>query len=280
MKKIFALLLILALMIPAGAWACTEEDAPPVLAVKCESVAVYEGASWWAVTEDHSLAGIKDWGQQVEHFAVTSTKCQWIAGWMENGWAMQAGAVRTVTVGGQIAGLTCLHNVTFTIYAEYVEILEAMIHAYLGEDVEISANAISALMLYWEGDYASEIFFPSYSDRFVIGAVHFNGGEDVVALCMGHFGECLRVGLPCGYREPEPVREWVDANITAEAQANAEAVAAAQVSAQAAAVSVSNSGSVDQSGDGCYRNNTVIQVNVGIWQTVKNCIRLLKECAE
>ena len=65
-----------------------------------------------------------------------------------------------------------------------------------------------------------------------------------------------------------------------EAAANAEAVAAAQVSAQAAAVSVSNSGSVDQSGDGCYRNNTVIQINLGIVQTVKNCIRLLKECAE
>ena len=47
-----------------------------------------------------------------------------------------------------------------------------------------------------------------------------------------------------------------------------------------AAVSVSNSGSVDQSGDGCYRNNTVIQINLGIVQTVKNCIRLLKECAE
>ena len=73
---------------------------------------------------------------------------------------------------------------------------------------------------------------------------------------------------------------WIDTNVTAEAQANAEAVAAAQVSAQAAAVSVSNSGSVDQSGDGCYRNNTVIQINLGIVQTVKNCIRLLKECAE
>ena len=277
MKKLFAILLALALLLPVGAWAC---DEPAVLSVKCCGSIVYEGASWWAVTEDHSLAGIKDYGQMVEHFSVTSTKCQWIAGWMENGWAMQAGAVRTVTVDGQTAGLTCLHNVSFTIYAECVEILESMIHAYLGDDVEISANAIAALMLWWDGDYASEIFFPSYSDRFVIGAVHFNGGADVVALCMGHFGEQLRVGLPCGYREPEPVREWIDVNITAEAAANAEAVAAAQVSAQAAAVSLSNSGSVDQSGDGCYRNNTVIQINLGIVQTVKNCIRLLKECAE
>lgn len=277
MKKTIAVLLTIALLLPASAWAC---DDPAVLVAKCGGSVVYEGASWWALTDDHSLAGIKDWGQRVEHFAVTSTRCQWVGGWMENGWAMQAGAVRTVTVGGQTAGLTCLHNVSFTVYAEYVEILEALIHAYLGEDVEISANSISALMLYWEGDFVSQIFFPSYSDRFVIGSVHFNGGEDVVALCMGHFGEQLRVGLPCGYRDPEAIREWVDVNVTAEAQANAEAVAAAQVSAQAAAVSVSNSGSVDQSGDGCYRNNTVIQINLGIVQTVKNCIKLLKECAQ
>ena len=277
MKKIFALILILALMIPAGAWAC---ENPALLVAKCGGSVVSEGASWWAVTEDHSLAGIKDYGQIVEHFTVTSTRCQWVGGWIENGWAMQAGAVRTVTVNGQTAGLTCLHNVSFTIYAEYVPMVEAMIHEYLGDDVEISANAIAALMLYWEGDYASEIFFPSYSDRFVIGSAYFNGGADAVALCMGHFGEQLRLGLPCGYREPEPVREWIDVNITAEAQANAEAVAAAQVSAQAAAVSVSNSGSIDQSGDGCWRNNTTIQINLGIVQTVKNCIRILKECAE
>ena len=44
--------------------------------------------------------------------------------------------------------------------------------------------------------------------------------------------------------------------------------------------SASGSATVDQSGNGCYRNNTVIQVNVGVWQAVKNCVKLLKECAE
>lgn len=109
----------------------------------------------------------------------------------------------------------------------------------------------------------------------MIGAVHFNGGEDQAALCMGHFGECLRVGLPCGYREPEPVIEWHDTNITAEAQANAEAVAAAQVSAQANAqawANVENSGSIDSSGDGCWRNNLILQINLFsiIKQGIKN----------
>lgn len=84
MKKLTAMILALALLLPAGAWAC--ED-PAVLVAKCGGSVVYEGASNWALTDDHSLAGIKDYGQIVEHIAVTSTRCQWVAGWMENGWA-------------------------------------------------------------------------------------------------------------------------------------------------------------------------------------------------
>ena len=43
---------------------------------------------------------------------------------------------------------------------------------------------------------------------------------------------------------------------------------------------MSNSGAIDQSGNGGYRNNTVIQINVGILQEVKNCIRWIKEGCE
>ena len=107
----------------------------------------------------------------------------------------------------------------------------------------------------------------------------FNGGQDVTPLCAGTFGGVLRLGLMCGFREAEKEQtvEWVDVNVTAEAQANAEAVASAQVSANASAnanavINMSNSGSVDQSGDGCYRNNTTIEIN--IFSIVKNLLNI------
>ena len=194
---------------------------------------------------------------------------------MENGWMREAGMIRTLTMDGQTYGLTKLCNVTITIFTEYVPLCETVIHNLLGEDVEISANALAACALYWDGEYAADIFHPSYSDRLTVGYVTFNR-EDVTPFCVGHFGEELRFGLMCGFREADPVPVFVDVNVTAEAQANAEAVAAAQVSAQAAA-SVSNSGGINQSGAGCYRNNTVIQINV--FSIVKNCVRFLKDCA-
>lgn len=279
MKKLIAMLMILALMMPAAAWAC--EDAAPALPLGSGNL-VLTGPSWWTVTGDHMLASIKDEGEALLHLPFQNVTGQWVRGRMDNGWARdlrdgQGVAVRVAACG---AGLTKLDNVTITIYAQYTGLAGAIVESFLGEGAELTNATAAACATWLDGDWASTIIFPSYSDRFVIGEVHFNGGEDVTPFCAGTFGGRLRFGLMCGYREPELVREWIDVNVTAEAQANAEAVAAAQVSAQAAAVSVSNSGSVDQSGDGCYRNNTVIQVNVGVWQAVKNCVKLLKECAE
>ena len=279
MKKIIAVMLTLALLLPAAAWAC--ENAA-VLVAKSETTVTYTGVSYWALTDGCVLAGIKDYGEMVPRMNVQNTHSQYVAGWMENGWMREAGMVRTLTVDGQVMGLAKLCNVTITIYTEYVPMCEAVVHALLGEDAEITANSLAACALWWDGDYAANIFFPSYADRVEIGYATFNY-QDVTPFCIGHFGEELRFGLMCGYWEPMPeTYVYTDTNITAEAQANAEAVANAQASANAgayagaysgaAAVSVSNSGSIDNSGDGCYRNNTIVQINLFsvIWQGIKN----------
>lgn len=300
MKKTIALLLILALMIPAGAWACTEsavtieqsETISAILTIKTETetTLTFTDTIYLPTTESHTIAGIKDESEPVRCIGLQSVCGKFVSGKLDNGWAKAsfaddgAGenvAVLVIECNGELLGLTGYDNVILTVFEPYGPFVLAVLQDLFGPDVTMCNGTLGAAMLWFTGNHASLIFFPSYSDAFQIGTAQLNAGDDVTPLMAGHFGGQYHLGLKCGWWEPEPeTHVWIDTNVTAEAQANAEAVAAAQVSAQAAAVSVSNSGSINQSGDGCYRNNTVIQINLGIVQTVKNCIKLLKECAQ
>lgn len=273
MKKILAILLTIALLMPAAAWACPEAETT-VLLVRSETKTTFCDPSYWPVTEDHGLASIKDYQETVQRLSIQRVSGMYISGRMENGWARELRdgmgvSVRIAVCGETVIGLTELNNVTITVYEEFLPLALKIIHALLGDDVELSAAAIVACMTWVECEYASVIFFPSYSDRFVIGTVAFNGGRDVTPLCVGTFGGQMRMGLMCGFREAERPVEWHDVNITAEAEANAVAVANAQASANAA-INMSNSGTVDNSGDGCYRNNNIIQINVSVFGAIKN----------
>jgi len=270
MKKLITLILMVSMMI-APALACENSQPPVLIATSSTIQTTFTDASWWALTEDHILAGIKEPGESIPHLGMQTVNGMYVAGPIDHGWMRQAGAIRTVDAGGQIAGLTLLRNVTITINEEWLCLAETVVHELLGEDVLISANAIAACATWYSGAYASTIFFPSYSDRFVVGSVTFNN-EDVTPLCLGHFGDQLRFGLMCGWwlpepEQPEPIPE----------QPKAESSACASASAQAA-VNVQNSGSIDNSGDGCYRNNLIIQVNVASW--VKNCLKVIKEACQ
>jgi len=266
MKKLIAMILTLALMLPAAAMACPETDAQTaaVMVAKKEATYTYSDYSYWALTDTCTLAGIKDVDEAVPHWPVQNFSGQYVAGWTKNGWTREAGAIRTVTVNGQTIGLTLLKNVTVTIYAEYAEIARMVVENLLGEGTELSANSIAACAMWWDGDWVSMIFHPSYSDRFVVGYVTFNCGEEVTPLYLAHFGEELRFGLACGWWIPEPVKEPEPAQETAQASATASASASA-------AVSVSASGNINQSGDGCWRNNTFVQIN--LFSFVRQCAR-------
>lgn len=278
MKKLCSILLVFALLLPAGAWACTE---PLAVKAACNAGMTFDDPAWWPVTNDHTFPGILYPGEKLGREPVQHLDGCWIAGKMHNGWMREAVEIRTVTADGVIvAGLTLLCNTTITIYPEYTALAEAVVHELLGEGAELCQNTLVSGAIWWDGDYCSLISHPSWSDRFEIGYATLNNGEDVTPWYLGTFGGQLRFGLACGFREAETeTHVWVDANVTAEAQAAAEAVAGAQASAQAAVI-VNNSGAIDQSGDGCWRNNTVVQINVGLWQTVKNCIRWIKEGCE
>ena len=272
MKKLFATLLAVMLLMPECAMAC--EETTKVLIAKIEAAYTYTDASYWALNTDCTIVGIKDVDEIVPHMGVQSTHSQYVAGKLDNGWTREAGAIRTVTLDGRVIGLTRLCNVTITIRAEYISMAQTVIHNLLGEDVEISANAIAACAMWWDGDYVSMIFHPSYSDRFEVGYVTFNAGEDVTPLYLGHFGEELRFGLACGWWIPQPEPEPVPAvQEQTSAQANAEANASA-----GAYVNVSNSGTVDNSGDGCWRNNVTVQIN--LFSIIKQGIKMIKEACQ
>lgn len=272
MKKLALTLALVMALLPLGAMAC--EDRP--LLVKSGAQTTFTDASWWALTEDNILAGIKDEGEALPRLGVQSIKSQYVAAKLDNGWMRTPAYIRIIETETCVAGLTRLQNVTIQVNPEYLDLARGIVADLLGEGVELSANAIAACMLWREGDYVSTIFAPSYSDRFVIGTVTFNR-EDVTELCAVTFGGRLHFALICGWwipqPEPEPAQEPTNHNVVVEANASAQATAQASATA---AVNVQNSGKIDNSGDGCYRNNVIIQVNVGSF--VNNCIKFLKEC--
>ena len=272
MKKLALTLALVMALLPLGAMAC--EDRP--LLVKSGAQTTFTDASWWALTEDNILAGIKDEGETLPRLGVQSIQSQYVAAKLDNGWMRTPAYIRIVETETCVAGLTKLQNVTIQVNPEYLDLARDIVADLLGEGVELSANAIAACMLWREGDYVSTIFAPSYSDRFVIGSVTFNR-EDVTELCAVTFGGRLHFALICGWwipqPEPEPAPEPTNNNVVLETHASAQATAQASATA---AVNVQNSGKIDNSGDGCYRNNVIIQVNVGSF--VNNCIKFLKEC--
>lgn len=287
MKKLIALILMMALLMPAAAWACTEsvtieqsETITAILTVKAETetTLTFTDTIYLPVTESHTIAGIKDESEPVRCIGLQSVCGKWISGKLDNGWAKAslsddgAGenvAVLVIECNGELLGLTGYDNVTLIIDAPYGPFAMAVLQDLFGPDVTMCNGTLGAAMLWFTGNHASLIFFPSYSDAFRIGWAILNAGEDVTPLMVGTFGGQLHFGLKCGWWEPEPMCEWVDVNVTAEAEANAAAVANAQASANAS-INMSNSGTVDNSGDGCYRNNNIIQVNVSVFGAIKN----------
>lgn len=296
MKKLVSILVVLALMLPIGAWACNEETdiAKLIISVKAESYSsvTFSDSIYLPTTEDHKIAGIKDEDEQVRCIGIQNVTGKWISGRLDNGWARaslaedgrgEAVAVKTIIVDGNIIGLTKYDNITCTIFSQYLEFAQQVADDLFGCEVILCNSIIGAGMLWWTGEeYVSAICAPSYADRIVIGTMSFNGGEDITPLCVSMFGGKLHFALMCGY--------WESSNVTVESSASAEAVAGVHVEVSATATAgayaeIQNNGYMDQSGDGCNRNNATITnttyntYQIGFFNFVKNCYKkLMGEC--
>ena len=342
MKKIIAVLVMVALLfVSCTAFACEEENSGtiPVYRVAvntCYSDNTFQDPAWWPLTEDHAIPGIKEYGEHLAYDYVQHVEGQYVKGNIEHGWMRVPEYIRTISIDGMVVGLTLLENTTITIYPEYLELCEEVLRSMFGCDAVISQNLLVAGALWWQGDYVSMVFHPSYSDRFQVGEVTFNGGRDCTPFYLGHFAGVLRFGLACGWWIPDPTptpdpdptpvitpeqlaeaeakaeaaaeaqaqaeaRAEAEAHARAEAEAKAYASAAAQAEAEnrantqeqarieaenranteaqaranaearadwavAQAASLQTSGN----GDGCNRNNNVVQVNLSVFGNIKN----------
>lgn len=275
MKKLFATLLALMLLTPACAMACQEA---PIIPANCAGATVFDDPVWLPLTAAYRIPGIKSVSEQVHYLSIQRVEYAYVDGWTPTGMLRQDGqgcAIRVIISEETVIGLTRLNNVTFAIFPEFLPMVTGTVEQLYGEGTPVCARTIAGCMLWMAGDYVSVIFFPSTSDRFQIGAVSFNGGEDVTPLYAGTFDGCggYRIGLAPGLGVPETVAVTVEA--TAEANANANASAEASAGAY---VNVSNAGTVDNSGDGCYRNNLMVQIN--FFSIVRQGIKIIKECLE
>ena len=117
----------------------------------------------------------------------------------------EAAALKVLCVGETLVGLKRLTNVSVTIYGEYAGIVASIVQDVIGEASEISALSLIACTLWQTRDCMAHIFFSSNSDRFVIGSVTLNGGQDTTPLYAGYFGGELRLGFALGWTDtPEP----------------------------------------------------------------------------
>lgn len=311
MKKIIAMIIALTMMIPGIALGCNEEvNNVPVFRAQgtAYSPNTFCDPAWWPLTEDHAIPGIKEYGEHLAYDYVQHVEGQYVKGNIEHGWMRVPEYIRTISIDGMVVGLTLLENTTITIYPEYLELCEEVLRSMFGCDAVISQNLLVAGAMWWQGDYVSMICHPSYSDRFQVGEVTFNGGKDCTPFYLGHFAGILRFGLACGWWIPDPVptpdpdpipvitpeqlaEAEAKAEAAAEAQAQAEARAEAETHARAEAEArataeaqaranaearadwaLSQAATLQTSGngDGCNRNNNITQVNLSVFGSIKN----------
>ena len=175
MKKLIASLLILVLMIPAGALACAEktvtieqnETITAILTVKAETevAMTFTDTIYLPVTESHTIAGIKDEDGPVRCIPPQNVVGKWISGWIANGWAKASladdgsgenVAILTIVVNGEVFGLTAYDNITLIIDAPYVQLVLWIVQNLCGEDAVLCGGTIGASMLWFTGSAALE----------------------------------------------------------------------------------------------------------------------------
>ena len=220
MKKMLTFVLALAMLFSFSASAecgcgeCAEcmcragVTATGVLMVKSETVSVagvYTGLSWWALSENQLVIGLKAPDEQVPELPASSGKC-FIRGNVETGLIREKGRLRVILgEDGAVYGLRQA-EVSIRIRTEYIGLVETIVHERLGTDAAVDANSIIACSQWWAEGTVSHIFFTSSSARVVVGTVTVNGGMDTILLYAGDFNGdgTLELGFAAGWRVPEP----------------------------------------------------------------------------
>ena len=202
MKKILSMVLVLMMAVSKAAAAygeeckfgekCTCAEKEPVyyigpIKAKIEvNLNVYTGETWWCISENRLVTGKIRVDEKVDTAKIAEQKTPYVRGFVDNGLIREKGAIRYTEIGGTILGLTEL-EATVTIWEQYTEAVETVVHEKLGENVEISANSILSCSLRWETNTVYHMFADQYSGRIPIGTVTLNGGESTTLIYICDF---------------------------------------------------------------------------------------------
>lgn len=196
MKKII-IIAILFTMLPIGSLACNEVILPQQEAQSC----LWSDASYWAITEDHFVAGIKSPGESVQRLPAQSVQNMGVRGFTENGLIRSQSLVRIIYEQCTVIGLKQLTNVSVFIDPQYYGIVSEIVSRRLGEGVLMCAQSIIASTLWRVDEYIGHIFFASDTNRFAVGHVTMNGGKNSTFLYAGDFdgNGTLELGFAPGW---------------------------------------------------------------------------------
>ena len=153
MKKLFAILTAMVLMLPAlgaadcgcGCGAC-ECGNNGVLIARSETATagMYTGSAWWALTNEHRVFGKISPDENVGTLPANPPKAGRIGGCMDNG----------------------------------------VVRDRLAVD-EVTANAVIAATMWWRADTVCHVFFLPDAPKMIVGCITANGGAVLIDLYAG-----------------------------------------------------------------------------------------------
>ena len=263
MKKLCFLVLIVTLL-TSVAYAC--DDLP-----QGENV-TYSGASIWALTAEYRLAGRKAPDEKLVKLPVQYVAYEFVDGWTSYGMLRAAlenqehCEIRVTHMEDKEIGLSELTNVSITILHQTTSIVESIVKR--DAEADVCAKTISRSTIWFNGSYASHIFFLSDSDRFVVGFVGFNGGRDVTPQYAGTFNGELHLGFALGWRDCVPE----------ETPAEPEKPNIEPTKEEPETPVCKPNPAPCKKEDSCSNKPINIEINIGI--IVKNCIRFVNSCKE
>lgn len=204
MKKLFCLLCVLCILIPARGLAC---DAP---AVKIQSTLTFTGSAFLAMEQEQHIIGMISETERAELFTAARVMRPYVRGVVENGVVRAKGALLYREAGGVICGLTSV-GCTVVIYPQYAGAMAEIIARLIGEEADLSAETILACTQWRTASTITHIFYTDRTAWAAVGSAYFDGAQCPAILYIGDFNGdgapepgFLAGGMP---QEPERTKE-------------------------------------------------------------------------
>jgi hypothetical protein len=182
MKKIFAIICALCILIPACASACGG------IAVKIETGNTYTGSVYVAMEQEQHLTGMLSETEKAEVYAAPRNIRPYVRGVVENGIVRAKGVLAYHEINGMVCGLTET-GCTVTIYPEYEQAVAEIVDRRIGGETTVSAAAIIACTQWRTETTITQIFYTEKTAWEAGGSVFFDGPQYPASLCIG---DCKR----------------------------------------------------------------------------------------